>query len=1361
MTRKKIDSQNFSLYEDPQTVHLPPSIHGHEWKRSTQLFPDTDLTIYNERSVYPDLMAGSQHLLDSEFVRSFISSIEILCYLGSFGKFPSEYTSSQFVSNTDGQAWKPWHHIYSNCRAGKVEKHTPSVNKSGKYIVRIFWMGCWRKVYVDDFLPLDTSQKLMLPSLQIDKQITAPPTRIASSKTTSQVNISKREHSELKKIRIKESNVVEMWPFLLSKALMKVASLTWTDKEELNDFDIIQCLTGWMPFKMYTGGLGLEKVWDFCRKHTTKFSWPEELEESKSKKLKSVTKIAEEDEDAFKGDCYLTLCYSKPESKGTVRHSILVDQSRDIPLIKPSKKADFPRWKQYRWLDWAIEKQLIPPLESSVPIRCLKTVDPFRSVYDNEVLDNQKSRSVVVESITSHITYGSLPSVKSLGAGRSRGNMASKSKEKSRSNIDLLPDISKWIDLEQIFENIKHLTVYYKPSKFNLKVRISNISCDNITKKTKSQPIKNLEDTLLPNWKEIIRPEKLLSQRNEPISLFRDSLSQQTIVINLTQTGYQPVLEKDKIVDNSDDLEELDSECSLCTSMLLQRVIDNIRKKEGEFEVVEKIVQVSMNRQHYQPQATLVIGSCRWRNERVDDFVDSLTSFGSRSVVLKLKPGKQLFNLWIKSEMSYVTQILSDGALCVGTLEEIYPLMAEESRSLEKMAKAVTKCFETMVKSFGKPEFQARLREYYSSYKPQSDLDKYELKMIHEAFYDELKKLVTINMGEDELEALKIGFREVQFPTREQTGELTEFCYPIHQEDMKYVKIMEKAALTIQSFFRSWYVRALLKRHKTSNKHYKKTGECLQRIYYTLFSEKGGLNLGTTLLRNFLNNENIYDFRKKYQCYEDNRNTIALYPIPNVARSAQKGWIVLRRQVFFVNSYMPLLIRIKLFCDLSNYIVRAFNNDTGYEVKIFTNNVVVAEYPHNCNGYTILCYGWTTTLDPVVFKLALATNRVSIAESVSFPSVLTKTEILKGHYIPNTKGRICKYRIMVRSEFVLLTIHFTTDYPEAKVLLRLQHRKGTVVQEISGIGGCLVPSVMLENLVEGTYRKMGYTESMKSMDKKISKSKFAKVTHRARKTSVAGKNGMETIIPDIYYIEAFVDEDSWPLSANEWQVVEKLKKDLLLGDPLGGEGHHKRNDSKSPTWAMEMIFNAGDSVAFLKDDRQELDVKMKKMSWYEKDSSRYQRSQDLRNNFLEENKVPNLDFCESLTERSLNPNIFQSEIIEPYDITKYLLVPVDSKGRFERKLKTAEDLEKDSTNEFNRMVEFTDRQTKYLADLEQLCEKQVENFNIVQNWYNDCRNQSRFMMESAYSMKQKYAEKVIEEGIAAKKETKKGTKGKK
>lgn len=47
------------------------------------------------------------------------------------------------------------------------------------------------------------------------------------------------------------TNNFELWPMLLSKALLKLCSLTWTDYYEIVDFHPITCLTGNVITKLF------------------------------------------------------------------------------------------------------------------------------------------------------------------------------------------------------------------------------------------------------------------------------------------------------------------------------------------------------------------------------------------------------------------------------------------------------------------------------------------------------------------------------------------------------------------------------------------------------------------------------------------------------------------------------------------------------------------------------------------------------------------------------------------------------------------------------------------------------------------------------------------------------------------------------------------------------------------------------------------------------------------------------------------------------------------------------------------------------------------------------------------------------
>lgn len=84
-------------------------------------------------NVYPDLVTPNPHLVANDFYRSYIASIETLLYIGTTRPFPTEYGSNNFFTSGAKQ-WRPWHHIYSNCKVDKGE-HNPSYNPAGNKII--------------------------------------------------------------------------------------------------------------------------------------------------------------------------------------------------------------------------------------------------------------------------------------------------------------------------------------------------------------------------------------------------------------------------------------------------------------------------------------------------------------------------------------------------------------------------------------------------------------------------------------------------------------------------------------------------------------------------------------------------------------------------------------------------------------------------------------------------------------------------------------------------------------------------------------------------------------------------------------------------------------------------------------------------------------------------------------------------------------------------------------------------------------------------------------------------------------------------------------------------------------------------
>lgn len=118
------------------------------------------------------------HLLSSELMRSILFAFHLLYEEADQAKLAKQNsTTAQHQASTVEESL-PWDFIYPKTKDGILQ-----YNASGKYIVKLFWLGSWRKICVDDRIPVDIDGRPLV--------VTSPYPQ-------------------------------EVWPSILSKALIKV-----------------------------------------------------------------------------------------------------------------------------------------------------------------------------------------------------------------------------------------------------------------------------------------------------------------------------------------------------------------------------------------------------------------------------------------------------------------------------------------------------------------------------------------------------------------------------------------------------------------------------------------------------------------------------------------------------------------------------------------------------------------------------------------------------------------------------------------------------------------------------------------------------------------------------------------------------------------------------------------------------------------------------------------------------------------------------------------------------------------------------------------------------------------------------------
>ncbi|KAJ3104288.1 hypothetical protein HDU97_009364 [Phlyctochytrium planicorne] len=141
---------------------------------------------------------SNRHLLTSDLMRTILAQIHFL------------FEHSRLVRNAGlPDEFCPWDNLYPKAKDG-----TPTYNPMGKYAVKLFWLGSWRRITIDDRIPVDDQGRPLVLSSPAPN---------------------------------------ELWPMLISKALLKLAATSYREADgsiEHGDFDPLYALKGWIPERL-------------------------------------------------------------------------------------------------------------------------------------------------------------------------------------------------------------------------------------------------------------------------------------------------------------------------------------------------------------------------------------------------------------------------------------------------------------------------------------------------------------------------------------------------------------------------------------------------------------------------------------------------------------------------------------------------------------------------------------------------------------------------------------------------------------------------------------------------------------------------------------------------------------------------------------------------------------------------------------------------------------------------------------------------------------------------------------------------------------------------------------------------------
>ncbi|KYN44433.1 Calpain-7-like protein [Trachymyrmex septentrionalis] len=1049
-------------------------------------------------------------------------------------------------------------------------------------------MGCWRRILVDDIIPVDKNGKPLLPCT---------------------------------------SNNFELWPMLLAKALLKLVSLTWTRHREIVDFHPITCFTGWTCLTMNIARLTLEDKWDFLTKYSEHFEWTSQTAQDyipeSFANMSSETKKSGETSQPLAaepgkpqpialflllGDMRALGSDAVPGLSPCWDHIIHIVQSRDIPLDPKDVKPPLAKWKFHRWLKWAVSQNMIDLADYFVPIRYLKVISPLKEC------NRSVGHDVAGNLISSNEIEQSDKFTRRMRSQRI-SDLPTASEEEAKE------DDNRWIDFNKIASYVKEVYLFYKLEYFQQSIQVTDdvfkIAGENHKPETvKAASIKEIEKekAKATSIKETGKEKadtynnisKILKSRYKPLYLFCDSPKKKFFLVNL------------------------------CAAP----------KKKND-----------LHKKNY-----LILEKYNWFfiSDSSDQLI-TISTIGNKSTIMELEAGRQLLQIHSRLDSGLMI-ISSDTDFYLGDRATVQQLMTSESDRIKQISKIISDNLCKAYQSFGTKNYPSMLKNFYQSYMPNLQFaslkeNKNFRMLIHHFFMEEqvrlIREIVSDEEFEDILHSLKIFFlnprirlESLDLMTSQnilQDFTIIETSKIRLSTSGKCKEVLDQAATTIQSFLKMAVVKGYKKLHNPDHAFHMQIRERLLKI-----SDLFDLSLASRLLRNVINRHD--SLRDLYPCSEDFIHVLNIQEFKDVLRDIRhEQYFPIVRLVVNPKPKETVFAAFELLIDLPCFALRVFNNQNGREMTRLVNHVIPTHYEYLPDGYTVFAYSWsdkhskefdwtirviTMKGDPIFYQL----DEQPLSLEIKQPRL--KVDELIGIYIPNARNCISRCILQTTSERSIVSIRLTTSYNLTEIRIKVVDEDGNILIDVNGDSTVLLPLVILKHT---TKNKEDYRIENNSQD--INK----------EMKNVKKKN--------LYYIEAFVLNNSWPLTDVEWRVVNQAKikraKDIKTKIQSENKASSKsdlstmRKDTKQfasdgqaleqPYWILQVVTDSQDVVEIYEDKSKEQEIILLKEMWL-KDPSQAERGKNLRKVFL------NAQASKSESDVFSNQNGIQLKLIEDEDV---------------------------------------------------------------------------------------------------------------
>nr|KAF6461315.1 androglobin [Molossus molossus] len=1082
----------FHFFEDPEgKIELPPSLKMYSWKRPQDFLINQVPVVVKNESLF-DLFSVNEHLLCSELMRWIISEIYAVWKI-----FNGSVMSNNFKGTTGEPPllfWKPWEHIYSLCKA--VKGHMPLYNSYGKYVVKLYWMGCWRKITIDDFMPFDEDNNLLLPATTCE---------------------------------------FELWPMLLSKAIIKLANIDIhiAEKRELGETTVIHALTGWLPEVIPLHPQYKDKVWELLKEILPEFklmdvSCSESRTTEVDAKLKEPGKEVKDGKDVKDGKEF------KPEPSATTLKSLeksdkVLKEKADLKDFGKKKSKDGEKEKEkFKWSFHGsrpssdVQHSLLSLSDCSSGIQ-----PPYMVVYATFTplyLFEKKIFSLerMATSAEKLREYG-------LSHICSHPVLVTRTRSCPLIAPPKTPPVPPWKLFRQkrktVITDEPQEIIVKKPEQFlEISSPFLNYRMTPFTIPTETHFVQSFVKKGMP----LVSGLSSLTENDETATLTMSDISQVTGTTSQGNIALQVTHGKEELIDlglnepartidrfslekdllgvmptipdkSQEDLIAMNTSVSkeiwldfedfcVCFQNLFifhkpNSYCFNFQKSEFKFsdervsyylfvdslKPIELLICFSALVRWGESGALtkdsppvepglLTVETFSWKSLKPRDLILTIHTYNTKASVVRLPIGRHLLLLTVSSVVGHSLHVCSAASFVIGDEDTVLPYFEPESYRFTEQSLMILKAVGNVIANFrDKGKLSAALKDLQTALYPvplhNKELTAQHFRVFHISLWRLMKKAQVTKPPSN----FKFAFRamvldlDVLGSSSEDTplGEWVDvkYCAPLSDNGAVI------AATKIQAMWRGTYIRLLMKARTPDTKENAIVADTLQKVWAAM--EVNIEQYAVSLLRLMFKSK--CKSIESYPCYQDEETKIAFadYTV-TYADQPPNSWFIVFRETFFI--HQDMLLVPKVYTTLPVCMLHVVNNDTMELVPKIFQRVVPHLYTKNKKGYAFVAEAYTgdTYASSSRWKLRLIGSYSPLPSlSRDFPCSTFVTKEIRDYYIPNDKKILFRYSVKATVPHPV-TIHVRTSKPDAFIKLQILENEEVVVSA-TGKGQAIIP----------------------------------------------------------------------------------------------------------------------------------------------------------------------------------------------------------------------------------------------------------------------------------------------------------------